>query len=100
VYNIVYDYHSFYYVCIHEYIMYRIVFFIYRELVPVACEDKGTQFKMNGYVSNVNYSMKKSTFLLFINHRLVDSAGNVSVLVIRNNGYGTILIRTKGFLLF
>ncbi|XP_067326292.1 DNA mismatch repair protein Mlh1 isoform X2 [Anolis sagrei] len=29
---------------------------------------------MKGYVTNANYSVKKCTFLLFINHRLVDSS--------------------------
>ncbi|KAH0504138.1 DNA mismatch repair protein Mlh1 [Microtus ochrogaster] len=46
----------------------------YRELIEVGCEDKTLSFKMNGYVSNANYSVKKCIFLLFINHRLVESA--------------------------
>ncbi|XP_028940391.1 DNA mismatch repair protein Mlh1 isoform X3 [Antrostomus carolinensis] len=29
---------------------------------------------MKGYITNANYSVKKCTFLLFINHRLVESA--------------------------
>ncbi|KAM9187850.1 DNA mismatch repair protein Mlh1 [Dugong dugon] len=45
-----------------------------RELIEVGCEDKTLAFKMNGYVSNANYSVKKCIFLLFINHRLVESA--------------------------
>ncbi|XP_032717121.1 DNA mismatch repair protein Mlh1 isoform X3 [Lontra canadensis] len=44
-----------------------------RELIEVACEDKTLAFKMNGYISNANYSVKKCIFLLFINHRLVES---------------------------
>ncbi|ODN00773.1 DNA mismatch repair protein Mlh1 [Orchesella cincta] len=48
---------------------------IARELVEIRCEDKTTGFTLNGYVSNANYSTKKLTFLLFINHRLVDSSG-------------------------
>ncbi|XP_062970854.1 DNA mismatch repair protein Mlh1 isoform X1 [Cynocephalus volans] len=44
-----------------------------RELIEVGCEDKTLAFKMNGYVSNANYSVKKCIFLLFINHRLVES---------------------------
>ncbi|CAM9598965.1 unnamed protein product [Lampetra fluviatilis] len=44
-----------------------------RELIEVDYEDKKLVFKMRGYISNANYSMKKCVFLLFINHRLVDS---------------------------
>nr|XP_060637654.1 DNA mismatch repair protein Mlh1 [Anolis sagrei ordinatus] len=45
-----------------------------RELIEVGCEDATLAFKMKGYVTNANYSVKKCTFLLFINHRLVDSS--------------------------
>lgn len=44
--------------------------------MELKCEDKATGFTLQGYISNVNYSTKKLTFLLFINHRLVDSSGN------------------------
>ncbi|KAF6313140.1 mutL-like protein 1 [Rhinolophus ferrumequinum] len=44
-----------------------------RELIEVGCEDKTLGFRMNGYISNANYSVKKCIFLLFINHRLVES---------------------------
>ncbi|KAJ7322630.1 hypothetical protein JRQ81_018917 [Phrynocephalus forsythii] len=44
-----------------------------RELIEVGCEDAALAFKMKGYVTNANYSVKKCIFLLFINHRLVDS---------------------------
>ncbi|XP_025233147.1 DNA mismatch repair protein Mlh1 [Theropithecus gelada] len=44
-----------------------------RELIEIGCEDKTLAFKMNGYISNANYSVKKCIFLLFINHRLVES---------------------------
>lgn len=44
-----------------------------RELIEVGCEDKTLAFSMKGYISNANYSVKKCIFLLFINHRLVES---------------------------
>ncbi|XP_007425810.1 DNA mismatch repair protein Mlh1 isoform X1 [Python bivittatus] len=44
-----------------------------RELIEVGCEDATLAFKMKGFVTNANYSMKKCIFLLFINHRLVES---------------------------
>ena len=48
-----------------------------KELLEVKCEDKNLKFKANGYISNLNYSIRKFTFLLFINHRLVDSGGKI-----------------------
>ncbi len=38
-----------------------------RELVPVSVENAKIGLRMNGYVTNPNYSMKKCQFLLFIN---------------------------------
>ena len=38
-----------------------------RELLEVACEEKRLSFKLQGFVSNANYSMKKFIFVLFIN---------------------------------
>ncbi|XP_068709334.1 DNA mismatch repair protein Mlh1-like isoform X1 [Montipora foliosa] len=45
-----------------------------RELMEVSCDNQRYAFKMHGYISNANYSVKKLQFLLFINHRLVDSS--------------------------
>ncbi|CAO3612028.1 unnamed protein product [Mucor hiemalis] len=44
------------------------------ELLPVEKVDDNLHFKVKGYVSNANYSMKKMTMLLFINHRSVESS--------------------------
>lgn len=46
-----------------------------RELLEVKSEDDILKFKLQGFVTNVNYSTKKMVFLLFINHRLVESTG-------------------------
>lgn len=43
-----------------------------RELLEVEHEDEKLAYKLHGYVTNANYNVKKGTFLLFINHRLVD----------------------------
>nr|XP_033786421.1 DNA mismatch repair protein Mlh1 isoform X2 [Geotrypetes seraphini] len=45
-----------------------------RELIEVTYEDAKLAFRMKGYVSNANYSVKKCIFLLFINSRLVESS--------------------------
>ncbi|NXJ66942.1 MLH1 protein, partial [Rostratula benghalensis] len=45
-----------------------------RELIEVGCEDANLGFNLKGYITNANYSVKKCIFLLFINHRLVESA--------------------------
>ncbi|XP_072029569.1 DNA mismatch repair protein Mlh1-like [Amphiura filiformis] len=45
-----------------------------RELIEVKHENTKLSFKLDGQISNANYSVKKCIFLLFINHRLVDSS--------------------------
>jgi len=47
---------------------------IAKELLEFEKTDENLKFKVKGYISNVNYSVKKMVFLLFINHRLVDSS--------------------------
>ena len=44
--------------------------FCFRELLEVQCDDTRLQYSLHGYVSNANYSVKKSIFLLFINRKL------------------------------
>ncbi|XP_069989934.1 DNA mismatch repair protein Mlh1 [Penaeus vannamei] len=44
-----------------------------KELLELRCEDTNLKFTATGYITNANYSVKKCVFLLFINHRLVDS---------------------------
>lgn len=44
-----------------------IVVYNHRELVFVETDNKEKGFRMTGYITNANYSMKKWNFLLFIN---------------------------------
>lgn len=43
------------------------------ELVEYSTSDDRWGFKAEGYATNANYNIKKTTFLLFINHRCVES---------------------------
>lgn len=43
------------------------------ELVRLKADDQRWGFKCDGWVSNANYSSKRTTLLLFINHRSVES---------------------------
>ena len=45
---------------------------IAKELLEVNVEDAKLCFRMTGFISNANFSVKKVIFLLFINNRLVD----------------------------
>lgn len=49
-----------------------------RELIEVGCEDKTLAFKMKGYISNANYSVKKCIFLLFINRECKRASREIS----------------------
>ncbi|KAE9985822.1 hypothetical protein Vi05172_g9300 [Venturia inaequalis] len=44
------------------------------ELVEFNCESDRWGFKARGYISNANYSIKRTALLLFINHRSVESS--------------------------
>lgn len=39
------------------------------ELLPVEKNFEEVEFKLKGYISNANYSSKRTTFLLFINRK-------------------------------
>lgn len=41
-----------------------------REILCVSCENKQLGFKMEGQITNANYSVKKLQFLLFINRKI------------------------------
>lgn len=43
------------------------------ELIGLSVSDDRWGFSANGYVTNANYHIKKTTLLLFINHRCVES---------------------------
>ncbi|ORY48174.1 DNA mismatch repair protein MutL [Rhizoclosmatium globosum] len=45
-----------------------------KELIDITHHNDELEFKINAVVSNANYNMKKMVFLLFINHRAVDSS--------------------------
>ena len=47
---------------------------IARELLEFNHNDDLLKFKAHGFMTNANYNVKKMTFLLFINHRLVESS--------------------------
>lgn len=51
-----------------------------RELLEVDAVDEMLKLKLKGCISNVNYSAKKHIMLLFINHRLVESASEFPLL--------------------
>lgn len=48
---------------------------IAKELLEIEFEDSVLQINVKCLITNVNYSSKKGTFILFINHRLVESVG-------------------------
>ncbi|XP_045486061.1 DNA mismatch repair protein Mlh1 [Pieris rapae] len=45
---------------------------IARELLEIELKDETLKMSVHGFITNVNYSNKKGTLLLFINNRLVD----------------------------
>uniref|UniRef100_T1HMX1 DNA_mis_repair domain-containing protein n=1 Tax=Rhodnius prolixus TaxID=13249 RepID=T1HMX1_RHOPR len=45
-----------------------------KDLLEIDTFDDKLNFKLHGFISNVNFSSKKQIFILFINNRLVDSS--------------------------
>ncbi|XP_065087436.1 DNA mismatch repair protein Mlh1 [Ochlerotatus camptorhynchus] len=45
-----------------------------KSLLKIDIDDDILQLQVNGYITNVNFSLKKGLFLLFINHRAVESS--------------------------
>lgn len=43
----------------------------------IQCDDQHFKFQMSALTTDVKYASKKFTFLLFINHRLVESSGKL-----------------------
>ncbi|CAH1756915.1 8270_t:CDS:10 [Entrophospora sp. SA101] len=58
------------------------------ELLEISKKFRNLEFKINGYISNANYNLKKMVFLLFINDRAVE---NSSLKKIIENVYTTLL---------
>ena len=58
------------------------------ELIPIEVHDQNLGFKASGMTSNANQHGKKTTFLLFINHRSVESSAFKSAV---QRTYGTYL---------
>lgn len=48
---------------------------VINEMKTIECHDEHLQFRVFALTTSVKYSSKKFTFLLFINHRLVESTG-------------------------
>lgn len=44
------------------------------EIIGFSCADASYGFKASGYATNANYHVKRTTLLIFINHRLVESS--------------------------
>lgn len=56
-----------------------VLWHVLRELIEVGCEDQKLAYKMKGYISNANYSVKKCILILFINRTYRGKAtGNVA----------------------
>lgn len=55
---------------------------VFKELLPIAYENSCTpKFKLKGFITKVNYNAKRNVMLLFINHRLVESAGTIYFII-------------------
>lgn len=63
---------------------------IAKDLLPLELDDSVHRFKVNGFITSLNYQSKGRTNLLFINHRLVESMLLKAAI---DSVYGTFLAR-------
>ena len=63
------DASSTYYISIEIVVCLQSVMYVFRELLEVSAEVSHLGLKLEGCVTNANYSVKKSVFLLFINRK-------------------------------
>lgn len=43
-----------------------------KELIEIGQQEEEDRFSLQGFISNVNFSLKRANFIIFINHRLVE----------------------------
>lgn len=73
---------------------------VVNEMKTIECHDDPLQFKMYALATSVKYSSKKFTFLLFINHRLVESTGEIIFLSYKSRCESNYLRQLIGFYSF
>lgn len=81
------------------------LWYVLRELIEVGCEDQKLAYKMKGYISNANYSVKRCILILFINRTYHENTtGDVAhgwgsfnpLCMLLNGNYGLLCVRSSG----